>query len=191
VRPRQKVEIIMATLAPTDSDGNKVMRTWRRVEEDLGRQCDPVEFRAGGVVWATTPTPYAAALRLHTGRGLTARAWAISTWAWRALQIPMMFDNYAELDYVRGRMAPKLEKRIEDKGYLCSIGATPAGFSSSLTKPVHRLDDLRKLKLFTWAGYPTEEDLWRPTAFAWCAASTDIVQQPRDPRHRSRGPPPP
>src|SRR5580698_11181117 len=30
-----------------------------------------------------------------------------------ALQIPMMFDSYEELDYVRERVAPRLEKMME------------------------------------------------------------------------------
>ena len=33
------------------------------------------------------------------------------------LQIPMMFDSYEELDYVRDRVAPKLEQRLRQKGY--------------------------------------------------------------------------
>ena len=33
------------------------------------------------------------------------------------LQIPMMFASYAELDYVRSRLAPALERRIEAKGF--------------------------------------------------------------------------
>jgi TRAP-type C4-dicarboxylate transport system substrate-binding protein len=34
------------------------------------------------------------------------------------LQIPMMFDSYQELDYVRDRIAPRLEKMIAARGYL-------------------------------------------------------------------------
>jgi TRAP-type C4-dicarboxylate transport system substrate-binding protein len=79
---------------------------------------------------------------------------------------------------VRDRMAPKLEKRIEDKGYLVLNWGDAGWVQFFSTKPVHRLDDLRKLKLFTWAGYPTEEDLWKANGFRVVPlASTDIVQQ--------------
>ena len=33
------------------------------------------------------------------------------------LQVPMMFESYEELDYVRDRIAPKLERRIEATGF--------------------------------------------------------------------------
>ena len=46
------------------------------------------------------------------------------------------------------------------------------------TKPVQKLDDLRKLRLFTWAGDPTEEELWKASGFRVVPlAATDIVQQ--------------
>ena len=46
------------------------------------------------------------------------------------------------------------------------------------TKRIQRIDDLRKLKLFTWAGDPTEEELWKTNGFRVVPlASTDIVQQ--------------
>ena len=34
------------------------------------------------------------------------------------LQIPMMFESYEELDYVRDHIAPRLEKMIEAHGFV-------------------------------------------------------------------------
>ena len=44
-----------------------------------------------------------------------------------ALQIPMMFESYEELDYVRDRVAPRLEKMIEARGFLVLNWVTPDG----------------------------------------------------------------
>jgi hypothetical protein len=174
----QKVEIIMATLAPTDSEWYKVMENmgaeWKRISG--GNVI--LSIRAGGVV-GDDPD---AVRRLRSGSiqaaALTSAGLGDIDLGVAALQIPMMFDNYAELDYVRDRMAPKLEKRIEDKGYLVLNWGDAGWVQFFSTKPVHRLDDLRKLKLFTWAGYPTEEDLWKANGFRVVPlASTDIVQQ--------------
>jgi TRAP-type C4-dicarboxylate transport system substrate-binding protein len=174
----QKVEIIMATLAPTDSQWYKVMENmgaeWRKISG--GNVI--LSIRAGGVV-GDDPD---AVRRLRSGSiqaaALTSAGLGDIDLGVAALQIPMMFDNYAELDYVRDRMAPKLEKRIEDKGYLVLNWGDAGWVQFFSTKPVHRLDDLRKLKLFTWAGYPTEEDLWKANGFRVVPlASTDIVQQ--------------
>jgi TRAP-type C4-dicarboxylate transport system substrate-binding protein len=92
------------------------------------------------------------------------------------LQIPMMFDSYQELDYVRDRMAPKLEKIIEARGYLV-LNWGDAGWVYFFTKtPVMGLNDLRKLKLFTWAGYNDELELWQTNGFRPVPlAATDIL----------------
>jgi TRAP-type C4-dicarboxylate transport system substrate-binding protein len=174
----QKVEIIMATLAPTDSEWYKVMENMGAEWKKISGGNVNLSIRAGGVV-GDDPD---AVRRLRSGSiqaaGLTSAGLGDIDLGVAALQIPMMFDNYAELDFVRDRIAPKLEKRIEDKGYLVLNWGDAGWVQFFSTKPVHRLDDLRKLKLFTWAGYPTEEDLWKANGFRVVPlASTDIVQQ--------------
>ncbi len=91
------------------------------------------------------------------------------------LQIPMMFDSYEELDYVRDRIAPKLEKRIEASGYLVLNWGDAGWVHFFSDKPVTRLDDLRKLKMFTWAGSNDELELWKANGFRPVPlAATDI-----------------
>lgn len=63
-------------------------------------------------------------------------------------QIPMMFDSYEELDYVRERMAPELEQRLLEKGYVV-LNWGDAGWIHFFTKePARTPDDIRKMKLF-------------------------------------------
>src|SRR5579862_1420336 len=92
------------------------------------------------------------------------------------LQIPMMFDSYQELDYVRDRIAPRLEKIIESRGYLV-LNWGDAGWVYFFTKsPAVRPDELRRLKLFTWAGYNDELELWKANGFRPVPlAATDIL----------------
>jgi TRAP-type C4-dicarboxylate transport system substrate-binding protein len=82
-----------------------------------------------------------------------------------ALQIPMMFDSYEELDYVRDRVSQKLEKRMEQQGYLVLYWGDAGWVQFFSTKKVSNLADLRKLRLFTWGGDPTEERLWTTNGF--------------------------
>jgi TRAP-type C4-dicarboxylate transport system substrate-binding protein len=94
------------------------------------------------------------------------------------LQIPMMFDSYAELDYVRERITPVLEERLNTKGYVVLNWGDVGWVHFFSTKPVTRIGDLRKLRLFTWAGDPDEEELWRANGFNPAPlAATDIGQQ--------------
>jgi TRAP-type C4-dicarboxylate transport system substrate-binding protein len=92
-----------------------------------------------------------------------------------ALQIPMMFDSYEELDYVRDRLAPVLEKRIEANGFVVLNWGDAGWVYFFADKPMPRLDDLRKLKMFSWAGSNDELELWKANGFRPVAlAATDI-----------------
>lgn len=174
----QKVDIIMATLAPQDS-------AWYKVLENMGADWKRISggnvtlsIRAGGVVGDEPDS----VRRLRMG---SVQAVALSGAGLgdvddgvAALQIPMMFDSYEELDYVRDRISPKLEKRIADKGFVLLNWGDAGWVQFFSTKPVTKLDDLRKLRMFTWAGSPNEEELWKTAGFHVVPlAATDIVQQ--------------
>ena len=95
-----------------------------------------------------------------------------------ALQVPMMFASYEEFDYVRDRIIPKLEERIESKGFQCKMlfwsdGGWVHMFSKKLGKTPQ---DVQRMKLFTSAGDPETENLWRSFGFSVVPlAPTDIL----------------
>jgi|HubBroStandDraft_1064217.scaffolds.fasta_scaffold13924_2 TRAP-type C4-dicarboxylate transport system substrate-binding protein len=93
-----------------------------------------------------------------------------------ALQIPMMFDSYEELDYVRERVAPRLEKMMEARGYLVLNWGDVGWVHFFTTRPVTRLSEMRNMKLFTWAGDNDTLELWKANGFrAVPLAATDIL----------------
>lgn len=93
-----------------------------------------------------------------------------------ALQIPMMFDSYDELDYVRDRVTPRLEKMMEARGYVVLNWGDVGWVHFFTTRPVSRLGDLRSLKLFTWAGDNDTLELWKANGFRVVPlAATDIL----------------
>jgi TRAP-type C4-dicarboxylate transport system substrate-binding protein len=92
------------------------------------------------------------------------------------LQIPMMLSSYEELDYVRDRIAPRLEKMIEARGFLVLNWGDAGWVHFFSRKPVARLDDMRQMKLFTWAGDNDALELWKANGFrAVPLAATDIL----------------
>ena len=95
-----------------------------------------------------------------------------------ALQVPMMFDSYEELDYVRERVTPRLEKLIESRGYMVLNWGDVGWVHFFTTRPANRLGDIRKMKLFTWAGGDNGEfELWKANGFqAVPLAATDILR---------------
>ncbi len=95
-----------------------------------------------------------------TGSGLSHIEPAVSS-----LMIPMMLDSYEELDYVRDRLAPRLEEMVEEKGFKI-LNWGDAGWVYFFTrKPASTLDDIRKMKLLISAGDPKTEELYEDLGF--------------------------
>lgn len=92
------------------------------------------------------------------------------------LQIPMLIQSYEELDYVRDKIAPRLERAIEQKGYLV-LNWGDAGWVHFFTKArATKLDEIRKMKLFTSAGDPEALELYQSAGFRPVPlASTDML----------------
>jgi TRAP-type C4-dicarboxylate transport system substrate-binding protein len=82
-----------------------------------------------------------------------------------ALQIPMMFRSYDELDYVRERLRPMLEKRLLDRDFVV-LNWGDAGWVMFFGKePFTTPDDLRRMKLFAWAGDNDAVEIWKAAGF--------------------------
>jgi TRAP-type C4-dicarboxylate transport system substrate-binding protein len=92
------------------------------------------------------------------------------------LQIPMMLESYDELDFVRERIAPNLERRIESRGFKVLHWADGGWVYVFTKKGARTPDDLRRLRLFTSAGDPETERLYRDVGFNVVPLSaTDLV----------------
>ncbi len=92
------------------------------------------------------------------------------------LQLPMMIESYEELDFVRERMAPELERRIESRGFKVLHWADGGWVYVFTRVAVHTPDDLRRLRLFTSAGDPETERLYKQFGFNVVPHSaTDLV----------------
>ncbi|HEY2954213.1 MAG TPA: TRAP transporter substrate-binding protein DctP [Candidatus Eisenbacteria bacterium] len=90
--------------------------------------------------------------------------------------IPMVFDSYGELLYVLSRMRPVLTQRLEAKGFVL-LNWGHAGWVHFFTKqPVQSATEIRRLKMFVWAGDDRMVQMWRENGFQPVAlAATDIL----------------
>jgi TRAP-type C4-dicarboxylate transport system substrate-binding protein len=92
------------------------------------------------------------------------------------LQVPMMLDSYEALDYVRDRIAPELEKRIEAQGFKVLHWADGGWVYAFTKQPVKTPAELRRMKLFTAAGDPDTEALYKDFGFNVVPLSlTDMI----------------
>lgn len=70
------------------------------------------------------------------------------------LQLPLTFKDYKELDYVREKMSPTLEKILAEKGFVL-LHWGDVGFNYLFSaSPVGVPDDIKKTKMWVWDADP-------------------------------------
>jgi TRAP-type C4-dicarboxylate transport system substrate-binding protein len=82
-----------------------------------------------------------------------------------AMGIPLMYDSYDEVYWVHERMRAKLEASLEAKGFVVLNWADGGWVRFFSKSPVAVPDDLRRLKLFSWAGDAEAVEVWRSAGF--------------------------
>jgi TRAP-type C4-dicarboxylate transport system substrate-binding protein len=90
--------------------------------------------------------------------------------------LPMMFRDLAEVDYVRTRLQADLEARLLKKGYVVLFWGDTGWIRFFTKEPVLHPDDLKRLKIFAWAGDNYQVDLMKSLGYQPVPlASTDIL----------------
>jgi TRAP-type C4-dicarboxylate transport system substrate-binding protein len=90
--------------------------------------------------------------------------------------IPRFFASFDELYRVAHALQPTLADRLDQQGFVF-LGWGYGGSVYWFTKtPVYTPDDMKKLKLFTWAGDNTKAEWWKRNGYKPVPlASTDIM----------------
>jgi TRAP-type C4-dicarboxylate transport system substrate-binding protein len=79
-----------------------------------------------------------------------------------ALQLlPMMFRSWEEVDFVRERLRPRLEKKLHDKGYVVLFWADAGWVRWFSKKPILHPADLKPLNVYASSGDPTTVELMK------------------------------
>jgi len=79
--------------------------------------------------------------------------------------MPMMFGSMEEVDYIREQLRPDLEKRLLEKGFVTLFWGDTGWVRLFSKEPVVRPADLKKLRLFVWAGDNYQIDLMKAVGF--------------------------
>ncbi len=83
-----------------------------------------------------------------------------------ALQnMPLLFRSWEEVDYVREKMRPAMEKKFLDKGFVV-LAWGDAGWVRFFSKEAAvRPDDYKKVKFFAWAGESEQQDIMKSLGY--------------------------
>jgi TRAP-type transport system periplasmic protein len=70
----------------------------------------------------------------------------------RVLEAPLLFETYAEIDYVKAKMFDEFAARFEKRGYIL-LGFAEAGFVYLFSKQrIDSVESLRQTKMWVWKG---------------------------------------
>jgi TRAP-type C4-dicarboxylate transport system substrate-binding protein len=161
----QPVVVKMATLVPDGSSWHQILKETAEKWKALSGGRVIVRLYPGGV--AGDDPDVVRKMRLGTLNAgvLTSVGVAEIDKSVYALGIPMMYASYEEVYHVLEKMRPRLEAGLEAKGFVVLNWADGGWVRFFSQKPVAVPDDLRKLKLFSWAGDNEAVEIWRAAGF--------------------------
>jgi TRAP-type C4-dicarboxylate transport system substrate-binding protein len=83
-----------------------------------------------------------------------------------ALQaMPLLFKSWEEVDYVREKMRPAMEKKFLDKGFVV-LAWGDAGWVRFFSKePAFKPEDYKKMKFFAWGGEADQQEIMKSLGY--------------------------
>jgi len=156
-KPKAATEIKLATLAP---EGSTWMKTMHKIDDDVrAKTANRVGFKffPGGVQGDEKDVIRKMRNGQVHGAAFTGFGLGSIVPEVRVLELPFMFDNLDELDYVRTQTNDYYAKAFDEKGYDL-LGWTDVGFVYLFTRtPVSSPADMASQKWWIWSGDPLAE----------------------------------
>lgn len=163
--PAKRIVIKFGTIAPEGSAWHDALLELRQRWLELSG--DQVELRiyAGGVLGGETEMVRKVQRRGLDGVAISGSGLPRIEESIGCLNIPLLFESYRQLDYVRERISLDVERRFESRGFKILAWAE-GGWVYFFTKsPVRTPDDLRQLRVWTTPGFPEFEKLFNKLGF--------------------------
>jgi TRAP-type C4-dicarboxylate transport system substrate-binding protein len=110
------------------------------------------------------------------GAALTVTGLAEIEPAFSLFHLPMLFDSWAEVDHVLAQLRPELERRLAAKGYALLLWGHGGWVHLFSREPIRAVADLKRQKLFLWAGDDAGVQNWRARGYQPVPlAATDVT----------------
>jgi TRAP-type transport system periplasmic protein len=147
-------EIKFASLAP---DGSSWMNQMHRLDEDVRSATNgKVGFKLypGGVQGDEPDVLRKMRFNQLHAAGFTGNGLGEILPEVRILELPFFFRDKEEIDYIMDQYTDRFDDAFREKGYVL-LGWTEVGYVYFFANtPIHNLDDLKGIKVWTWQGDP-------------------------------------
>jgi TRAP-type C4-dicarboxylate transport system substrate-binding protein len=174
------IRIKLATLAPKDTSYYRLLLEmgdkWRKASDG---QVDLTVFPGGTQGGEAETVQRMNVGQLHAGMLTVGGLSEIDSGVAALQEIPMLFRSLEEVEYVREKMRPDLEKRLLAKGYVSLFWGDSGWVRFFSRNAATRPDDFKTMKIFVTASGDTKELQimqalgYKPVALNW----TDVLIQ--------------
>ena len=142
----------IATLAPAGTTWMKEMKAGAGLIAERTGGRVKLKFYPGGVMGNDQSVHRKIKIGQLHGGAFTPSGLAQVDSSIQALSLPMMFESFDEIDYVRARMDPVMKQQMEAKGFVL-LGISEGGFVRILSKkPMRKLESIRNSKVWVPTG---------------------------------------
>ena len=170
------VTLKIATIVPEGSPWHDILLEMAERWRIVSNGAVTVKIYAGGVQGDEAESVRKIRIGLLHGATVTANGLATITPEMNAFSIPLLFSSYDELDFVRDRLSTRLAKAFDDRGFVVLNWGDGGWVRFFTTKPAATIHEVRALRIFTWAGNASSEELWKQAGFRPVPlAPTDIL----------------
>lgn len=146
--------IKFATLAPPGSTWMNLLQAWDT--ELRARSNDRIGFKfyPGGVQGDEPEVLKKMRFKQLQGGAFTGYGIGRIYSPARVMELPFLFQDTGEIDYVRQQFMPTFEKGFADNGYIL-LGWMEVGFVHMFSKqPIRSLEDMKSRRVWLWQGDP-------------------------------------
>jgi TRAP-type C4-dicarboxylate transport system substrate-binding protein len=156
----KNIIIKLATLAP---EGSPWMKTFNTLNTEVMKKTENrVQFRIypGGILGDEKDVLRKIKIGQIQGAALTSGGLSAIFKEVDVLQVPFLFNNYKEADFILNKMDPFFRKGFEENGFVL-LDWSEAGFVYLMsTIPISSVADLRKGKVWIWEESPMSKAIF-------------------------------
>jgi TRAP-type C4-dicarboxylate transport system substrate-binding protein len=173
--PAEPVEIKLATIIPVGTSGHKSLMEMRAAWQKAAGPAVKLTIYAGMADGEPLLVKKMRARQINaallTAVGLSEIDRSVSS-----LQLmPITFRDWQEVDYVREKVRPELEARLQAKGFEVLFWGDAGWVRYFSKEPGAVPDDFKKMKLFILAGVPRQMEVMRELGFQPVSLETEQI----------------
>jgi TRAP-type C4-dicarboxylate transport system substrate-binding protein len=165
-KPKAAASLKLGTLAPRDSSFHNILKVMGTKWKEAPDGGVDLRIYPGGAAGGEADMVRKMRIGQLDAALLTVAGLSEIDQSVEALQsMPMMFRSLDEVDYIGEKLRPRLSKNLRDKGFVVLFWGDAGWVRFFSKEPVVHPADLKRMKLFTWAGDVDAFDIYKAAGY--------------------------